>query len=58
MKRLLWSHLAMLLLSGANLGCGRGENAVFPTGPILAPKEPPKTVPMIGPKIPQHQSGR
>jgi hypothetical protein len=58
MKRLLWSYLAILILFGANLGCGRGEKAVLPTGPVPAPKDPPKTVPMIGPKIPQHQGGR
>jgi hypothetical protein len=54
MKRLLWSHLALLVLLAACLGCG-GEKAVVPTGPVDAPKDPPKTLPMIGPKIPQNQ---
>jgi hypothetical protein len=40
---------------GANLGCGHGEKAVVP---VPAPNNPPKAVPMIGPKIPQHQAGR
>jgi hypothetical protein len=55
MKRLRWSHLAILGLFGVCLGCGRGEKAVVPSGPVAVPKEPPKTVPMIGPKIPHNQ---
>jgi len=49
MKRFLWSRLAILALFGACLGCG--EKAVVPTGPIESPKQPPKTMPMIGPKL-------
>ena len=55
MKRFVWSALAFLMLFGISPGCGRGEKAVVPAGPIAAPKDPPKTVPMIGPKIPQSQ---
>jgi hypothetical protein len=53
MMRLLWSYLTMLALLGICLGCGGGQKAVVPTGPVAAPKDPPKTLPMIGPKIPQ-----
>ena len=53
MKRLLTRNLAILTLVGFCLGCGGGEKAVVPTGPIEAPKQPPKTVPMFGPKLPQ-----
>ena len=55
MMRLLWRHWAILTLFGACLGCGCGEKAVVPTGPVDAPKQPPKTVPMFGPKLPQSQ---
>lgn len=43
----------ILLLFSAGLGCG--QKAVVPTGPIEAPKKPPTTVPMMGPKLPHSQ---
>lgn len=53
MNRPRWQQWAVLALFGTCLGCGCGEKAVVPTGPIEAPKQPPKTVPMIGPKLPR-----
>jgi hypothetical protein len=55
MKRLLWWHIATFLVFSVCLGCGGGQKAVVPTGPVAAPKDPPKTLPMIGPKIPHNQ---
>lgn len=55
MKCSFWFAWATLVLFGACLGCGGGEKAIVPTGPIEAPKQPPKTFPMIGPKLPQSQ---
>ena len=54
MKSLRWSHVAMFVLFSVCLGCGGGQKTVVPTGPVAAPKDPPKTLPMIGPKIPQN----
>jgi hypothetical protein len=55
MRSLRGAHRAILVLFGICLGCGGGQKAVVPTGPVAAPKTPPKTLPLIGPKIPQNQ---
>ena len=51
MKRFLGASLSLLILLSGGCGCG-GEKAVLPTGPSPAPKDPPKALPMIGPKLP------
>jgi hypothetical protein len=51
MRRVLVVTLFLLMLLSSGSGCG-GEKAVVPTGPVAAPKDPPKALPMIGPKLP------